>query len=176
MHNLAYETLLCAKADSNKIVKMLRTLSEEVGSDGMIGGEFVDVMSFGKTLTQEDIDFMFRAKTGALIAASIQLAALCDDIHHEKLNTLRKFGYAIGHAFQIQDDILLIEGNKEKIGKPINSDEKNNKPTYPAIVGLNAAKQKAKQLYQEAQHCLNELNMQESVLDQLAKYIIQRDY
>jgi farnesyl diphosphate synthase len=115
-------------------------------------------------------------KTGALIKACTELGALSyRDIDAEGLETISRYGKCIGLAFQIQDDILDVEGETEVIGKPQGSDQQRNKPTYPNLLGLKQAKEAARELHREALSCLENFDEKADVLRWLADFIIERN-
>ena len=120
---------------------------------------------------------MHAMKTGALILASLQLGALSNpETSEEQLNSLETFGKAIGLAFQIQDDILDEIGDTDKLGKPQGSDREKNKSTFISLCGLEASKQRATDLLQQALDALEIFDEKADPLRQLAQYIVQRDY
>ena len=115
-------------------------------------------------------------KTGALIRACTEMGALsCPDADLKAIESISRYGKCIGLAFQIQDDILDVEGETEIIGKPQGSDQQRNKPTYPNLLGLKQAKQAARELHGEAISCLENFDEKADVLRQLADYIIERN-
>jgi len=156
-------------------LRMVETLAQNSGSIGMVGGQAIDLYAVGKELSLEELKIMHLCKTGALIRASILLGALSDpDIDDETLETLTTYGDCVGLAFQIQDDILDIESDTATLGKMQGADMARNKPTYPAIMGMNAAKQLASDLHHQALDVLNSINGNTDALKWLANYIIAR--
>ncbi|MEO8671088.1 MAG: farnesyl diphosphate synthase [Tahibacter sp.] len=141
---LAFELLAgdtTARIDSNVRVEMLRVLGAACGSHGMAGGQALDLAAVGKTLLPAELERMHVHKTGALIRASVLLGAMaagCRDT--VQLDAFREYGHCIGLAFQIRDDILDIEGNSSTIGKTAGKDAANDKPTYPAILGIDRSR------------------------------------
>ncbi len=144
--NYAYETAAGAfeyaetKEDFENVSKALRVFMKKAGIYGMIGGQVVDVMNDGKPITAEMLDFIFRLKTGALLEASLMIGAILAGADESHVLDIEKIGSYIGLAFQIQDDILDVTGDAAVIGKPVLSDEKNNKTTYVTLYGIKAAK------------------------------------
>ena len=134
---------------SNRI-KMIQTLARASGARGMVYGQAIDFESVGQRLSIEQLETMHKHKTGALIEASVMMGALCSDteITPAEESALKDYAQAIGLAFQVQDDILDIISDTETLGKPQGSDVELNKSTYPALLGLDGAKQKAQSLYQ----------------------------
>ena len=158
-------------------LQQIQYLTAASGMNGMVAGQSIDLCSVGKQLTLTELEAMHRHKTGALIKASIQLGALASNQVNPKIwQQLNLFAEAVGLAFQIQDDILDIESDTETLGKTQGADIANDKPTYPAIMGLEQAKQKAKQLTDEALAILQPLGNAAETLKQLALLIIQRNY
>ena len=143
----------------------------------MAGGQAIDLEAVGKTLNVAELENMHVHKTGALIRASIQLGALCEpEVDAAILKKLDHYAKCIGLAFQIQDDILDVEGDTETLGKMQGADEALNKPTYPALLGLESARQMAHELHEDALNSLVELGDNAAPLRWLADYIIQRSH
>ncbi|MDR2580128.1 MAG: polyprenyl synthetase family protein [Fibromonadaceae bacterium] len=158
-------------------VAVVEELACSLGTKGMIGGQIVDLESEGKTVDLATVDYIHYHKTAALIEASLVTGALLANAEKNDLEHIKEFGNGIGLVFQIVDDILDIEGSKEKLGKDIGSDIKNGKATYPAIVGLEASKQKAMELYNKSLACLDKLQGKDTeALRNIAALIIERTY
>ena len=173
-HVLADDPDITVNAEQR--LKMINTLAIASGSIGMAGGQGIDLDSVGKSLTLEQLQDMHNRKTGALICASVELGALsCPDIQPTQLEKLSEYAYNIGLAFQIQDDILDIESDTETLGKPQGSDIARNKPTYPNLLGLDGAKQAAKDRHQQALDSLSEFDKRADTLRKIADYIVQRN-
>ena len=175
---LAYEIL--AKDDHEELtpehrIEMLSLLTEASGAHGMAGGQAVDLASVGKQLTLEQLEHMHQLKTGALIRAAVAMGATLAGASRQQLAALDRYGEAIGLSFQVQDDILDIEGNTETLGKPQGSDIDADKPTYPAIVGMDEAKQMMMNLHQEALDSLEPFGEKAAMLRGLAEYIVTRE-
>ncbi len=164
-------------SDQRKL-KMLSTLAKASGDNGMIAGQAFDLAHVDKALTLSQLENMHRFKTGALISASIELGILSSnqDIAPEIAHSLSRYAQAIGLAFQVQDDILDVIGDAHIIGKPQGSDQAANKPTYPALLGLDGAKAKLAELYSQALDATQCLGDQGEKLTELAQYIIERDH
>jgi farnesyl diphosphate synthase len=127
------------------------------------------------TISLEKLNHINQLKTGALIEASVLLGATSANCQNQKiLDALKKYAQNIGLAFQIHDDILDIESTTKTLGKPTQSDQTLNKPTYPALIGVTQAKQKLQQLHQQAIECLNKINLENSLLADLANFVITR--
>ena len=147
------------------------------GVFGMIGGQVVDVEAEKKQLqmTEEKLHFIYELKTGALIEASMMIGAVLAGASESQVQTIESVASKIGMAFQIQDDILDIEGDEAKLGKPIGSDERNEKCTYVTFSGLNKSKEEVKRLTDEAVEELNSLPVHNDFLNELLNYLIYRD-
>jgi farnesyl diphosphate synthase len=156
---------------------MLSLLTEASGAHGMAGGQAVDLASVGKQLTLQQLEHMHRLKTGALIRASILLGGMCkQDISEDELKMLSDYALCIGLSFQIQDDILDVIGDTETLGKPQGSDQEQEKPTFPAILGLEESRQRAIQQHELALKILEPLDEKADSLRQLSAYIVERQY
>lgn len=158
-------------------LQMLETLALASGSRGMAGGQAIDLASVGKELNVAELENMHVHKTGALIRASVKLGALClPDIEQQTLARLDHYAKCIGLAFQIQDDILDVEGETETLGKTRGADQARNKPTYPALLGLDGAKSLAAELIEDALQNLVSLGDRAEPLRWIARYIVQRTH
>lgn len=157
-------------------LKMIDRLADASGSRGMAGGQALDLEAVGKELNVVELENIHIHKTGALIRASIALGALAKaDIEPDLLEKLDRYGKCIGLAFQIQDDILDVEGATEVIGKTQGSDIERNKPTYPQLLGMAGAKQAAADMLDEALHSLDTLGEAGETLRWIANYIVKRN-
>lgn len=156
-------------------LEMIRVLARATGTGGMAGGQALDLAAVGRTLSLEQIEDMHRRKTGALIECSVMLGALAADVSAgAERSGLERFGADIGLAFQIQDDILDIEGDPALRGKASGADAARAKPTYPAIAGLPAARQRAQALREGAVAALAPLGARAAPLALLAELLINR--
>ncbi|MBC3211715.1 (2E,6E)-farnesyl diphosphate synthase [Serratia fonticola] len=158
---------------------MISELAKASGVAGMCGGQSLDLEAEGKQIDLQALEQIHRHKTGALIRAAVRLGALAaGEPGRAALSELDRYAAAIGLAFQVQDDILDVVGETEKIGKRQGSDQQLGKSTYPALLGLDSAKLKAWDLYQEALAALDSLATQSyntAPLRALANFIIERD-
>lgn len=159
----------------SQMEKAMTVLTKNPGIYGMIGGQVADVELTGTTLNQEQLEYIYVNKTGALIEASIVIGALLAGVMDERIEKLKKVAYNIGMAFQIQDDILDETATFEELGKPIHSDEKNEKVTYVTIHGLEASKEEVKRLSEEAVDILEGLDGDGAFLTELVRYLIHRN-
>ena len=156
-------------------LQMIRILAYASGTSGMAGGQAIDLASVGHALTTEGVENMHRRKTGALIQCSVLLGATAAGFTEgPKFESLRKFGADIGLAFQIQDDILDIEGETAVIGKSAGADIARNKPTYPSTMGLEASRIKAQALCDGVIAALAPIGAASSALAELARYVVNR--
>lgn len=165
------------KVSAQQQLKMIAVLAKASGIEGMVGGQALDIAATDKVISLSELERMHNLKTGALLNCAIALGALCSINTNERtLQQLRIFGNAIGLAFQVQDDILDVEGDTYILGKPQGSDIAANKATYPALLGLDGAKEKAQSLLNQALNALAEIDADTRELEDLAKYIVERDY
>ncbi len=175
--NYAYE--VCSEAilyseDMPKAARAFNILSKRAGAYGMVGGQTVDVMLTDTKLEKETLDFIYKKKTSALLEASMSIGAVLAGANEEQLALVEKMGNKVGLAFQIQDDVLDVIGDSEVIGKPVLSDEKNNKTTYVTIYGVEKCKEISKDLMEEAIGILDYLGENE-FLKELFKSLINRE-
>ncbi|MDD2761095.1 MAG: (2E,6E)-farnesyl diphosphate synthase [Methylomonas sp.] len=158
-------------------LKMISTLTRASGSQGMVGGQAIDLGSVGRKLTLPELENMHIHKTGALIRASVNLAALSKpDLDADVAKKLDHYAKCIGLSFQVKDDILDIESDTETLGKTQGKDMDNDKPTYPALLGMAGAKQKAQELHEQAVESLAGFGDEADLLRELSLYIIERSH
>lgn len=155
---------------------LVQILARASGVQGMCLGQSLDLISEHKQISLEELEIIHRNKTGALLTAALKLGFICSPYFADKSleQSLMHYAEAIGLAFQVQDDILDIEGNREEIGKPVGSDLTLDKSTYPKLLGLEGAKQKAQDLYLTALSELDKIPFDTTALRALAKFIITR--
>ena len=177
---LAFESLSqhpYQQTDSQSVVLMLQLLAKAAGAAGMCGGQAIDLAQTNKATTLALLEQMHQLKTGALIECAVQLAYYCSPVRNEiVLVDLCDFARCLGLAFQVQDDILDIESDTQTLGKPQGSDQKANKATYPALLGLEGARQRAVDLYQQALAALKRLPYNTAELAEFAHFIIARKF
>ncbi|MBF0674955.1 MULTISPECIES: (2E,6E)-farnesyl diphosphate synthase [unclassified Pseudomonas] len=178
LQSLAFEALSDTRgnpADPALRLDMLRHLARAAGSAGMVGGQAIDLGSVGRQLDQAALEVMHRHKTGALISVSVLLGALASGrATSAALTALQQYAEAIGLAFQVQDDILDVESDTATLGKTQGKDQAHDKPTYPALLGLDGAKVYARQLHDQAQTALTGFDLAAEPLRQLARFIVER--
>ncbi len=155
-------------------IKVIEIISRYAGSQGMVGGQVVDMESEGQEVDFPTLEYIHTHKTGGLILASVQVGALLGGGDEAQLAAIKKFGGAAGLAFQIADDILDVVGDQDEVGKDIGSDQARGKVTYPALLGLSEARQRARELCNIAIESLNPLGESAKALQDLASYIVNR--
>lgn len=156
-------------------LEMVRILAAATGTCGMAGGQAVDLAAVGAKLNVAGIESMHRRKTGALIQCSVLLGALAAGVERGPRRTaLEQFGADVGLAFQIQDDILDVEGDPQLLGKSTGADAAHAKPTYPSTAGVAAARMRARELRDRAVEALQPLGERAAVLVELANFVVDR--
>jgi len=155
-------------------IRCIGTLAQALGSDGMLGGQVVDIQSEGKTVDLATVEYIHWHKTAALIQASLVMGGQLAHADEATLSGLADYGSRIGVAFQIVDDILDLEQTTEALGKDAKSDLARGKATYPAIVGLEASKVKARELVDQAVSDVKRLPIRSEVFELLADFIVTR--
>lgn len=177
--NYAFET--AAKAfeefpkDSLVIGKAIKILARKAGVYGMLGGQVVDVKETGHVLSKEKLDFIYALKTGALIESSMMIGAILAGASKEQIRLVEKAAAKTGFAFQVQDDILDVISTSETLGKPVHSDEKNEKTTYVTLVGIEEAGKIVERESQEAMDILKSLPGDKNYLIWLLEELIHRE-
>lgn len=178
LQSFAFELIAtdASLADAQK-VRQIQELSTAAGARGMCLGQSLDLLAEDKAVSLEELERVHRNKTGALIVASVLMGFNLSEYtqNSEIRRRLECYARAIGLAFQVQDDILDVVGETDKIGKTVGSDENLNKSTYPRLLGLEGAKQKAQNLYQTALETLAELPFDTTPLEKLAHFIVKRE-
>ena len=142
----------------------------------MIGGQVVDIQSENQQISKDKLDYIHNNKTAAIIIGCMRAGAIIGDATQEELEKITKYAKNIGLSFQIVDDILDVVGDESKLGKKVGSDIENNKSTYPSLLGLEKSKHIAHELIQEAKENINSINKDINFLNDLADYIIDREY
>ncbi len=177
--NYAFETAFKAfvsdPEDGLLIGRALTVLGEKAGIYGMIGGQVIDVKETGYAVTKEVLDTIYELKTAALIEASMMIGAILAGATEEEVKKVEKIAHYVGIAFQIQDDILDVTSTEEVLGKPIHSDEKNEKTTYVTLMGTTEAGKVVEELSEKAIGLLHQLSGENKYLEQLLIQLIHRD-
>ena len=175
LQSLAFETLCNSPLTAQQQVNMISTLANHSGVKGMAGGQAIDLESVGQGLSVETLQTMHELKTGALIQASLQMGALAShSVNDNILAQLADYGICVGLAFQVHDDVLDVISDTDTLGKTQGADIALNKPTYPALMGLEAAQQKAAELIDKSLAILEDLPYDTQALADLSQYIVQR--
>ena len=170
------EDLLNLDVKPMKVVTLMKELAKAAGPRGMVGGQVADMEGEGAQLSLQDLEYIHRNKTGKLLGYSIVAGAILGDATEEQISKLEQFADHLGLAFQIRDDILDIEGDASKIGKPVGSDTLNEKTTYPSLLTMNGAKEKLEYHINEAKHILADIPLESDLLVQLCDLIAKRDH
>ncbi|MBA1146560.1 polyprenyl synthetase family protein [Ectothiorhodospiraceae bacterium WFHF3C12] len=177
---LAFRTIashMPAAVPADARLEMVALLSLAAGSRGMAGGQMIDLQAVGRPMDVAQLEDMHIHKTGALIRASVLLAALCDPgLTSQTRGRLDHFAKCLGLAFQIQDDVLDVDGDQAVTGKASGADARLNKPTYPALLGVSEARRFARQLVEDALESIAPLGKSGHWLKAVADYVIARDH
>ncbi|MGL4902609.1 polyprenyl synthetase family protein [Cetobacterium sp.] len=164
------------EVSAEKLLKIIGMISRYAGINGMIGGQMVDIQSEKKKVSLETLEYIHTNKTGKLLKLPVEIGAIISDATKEEYEALEKYSELIGLAFQIKDDILDIEGDFEKIGKPVGSDLELEKTTYPSIFGLEKSKEILKEVVQNAKKALEVFEKEKiTMFIELADYIAFRE-
>ncbi len=158
----------------DRVGRSIGLLAEKTGIYGMIGGQVVDVELTNRPVPQEKLDFIYRLKTGALLEASMMIGAILGGADETQLASVEQMASAIGLAFQIQDDILDVTSTPEQLGKPVLSDEKNNKTTYVTLFGVEKARQDVEEISAKAVALLKGLPGTNPFLESLIQMLVTR--
>lgn len=179
--NLAYETAAKAfdmEVADTRVARAFAVLAKKAGVYGMVGGQVVDVeseKSHDCPITREKLDFIYRLKTGALIESSMMIGAILAGASSDEVSRVEQIAAKLGLAFQIQDDVLDVTSTLEVLGKPVGSDEKNNKATYVTFEGLDKAVSDVERISKEAEEQLDDLGYDDAFLKELFEYLIHRE-
>lgn len=166
---------LTSEIQPERINRAVFVLARAAGESGMVGGQAADILNEGKTVEAQVLHYIHYHKTAALLGASVEIGAILGGGCEEDIIRLRRYGQALGLAFQIKDDILDIEGDQNVIGKPTGSDARQKKVTYPSLFGIETAKAKALELLNEAISLLEPFNHKAEPLRAIARYVIDRN-
>lgn len=176
--NLAYETACSAflmEPGNLAIGQAMTILASKTGVNGMLGGQTADVEAVGQPLEKEKLDFIYRLKTGALLESSMMIGAVLAGASVRDVNRVERVASDVGLAFQIQDDILDLTSTSQVLGKPVHSDEKNNKTTYVTIEGIEKSKKDVEIISKRAIDTLKELPGKNEFLEELILSLITRE-
>ena len=176
--NYAFETAVKAfvlePEASLTIGNAIRVLGEKAGIYGMLGGQVIDVKETGHAVSKDVLDTIYELKTGALIEAAMMIGAILGGASQEEVKTVERIASLVGLAFQVQDDILDVISTQEELGKPIHSDEKNEKTTYVTLLGIDDAKKVVEEKSEEAISLLRTLPNENPYLEELLMELIHR--
>lgn len=176
--NYGYETAwksFHSDLDVSRIKRALEILLNKTGIHGMLGGQGVDIMCEGKSISQDTLDFIYQNKTAALIESSLMIGAVLAGATKEEVKVMEQLGFYVGMAFQIQDDILDVMASSLTLGKTVGSDAKNNKVTYVSLKGLDKAKEEVEDLTRLAVQLLDNLPQKNEFLLELITYLMTRE-
>lgn len=171
---LAFEHLATSNLPAELRCQLTLVLTRASGAAGMVAGQDMDLAAEDRKISLTELESLHRHKTGALIAASVHMGALLAGASQTQLDSLARYAQAIGLAFQVQDDILDIESSTEELGKTQGADIALNKSTYPSLLGIEQARQRAMQLRDEAITALTIFDQHAEPLRELARYIVNR--
>jgi geranylgeranyl diphosphate synthase type II len=164
-------------ASAANVLHIVRELASYAGAKGMVGGQCADIEGENTALTLEQLQYIHQHKTADLLVFCVRAGAILAGASEQQLALLTRYANNIGLAFQIQDDILDVTGDEAKIGKPVGSDEKHNKSTYPSLIGMEASREWLHRLVEEAKQALTEAELADDrSLRLLAEFIIERDH
>lgn len=179
--NLAFETALGAFDDETdmegqkRVAKALGILGKKAGIYGMIGGQVVDVLSTGQKIDEETLSFIYELKTSALLEASMMIGAVLAGAADEEVEIVEQAASDVGRAFQIRDDILDVTSTLEMLGKPIHSDDRNEKTTYVTVKGLEQASKDVEEISERALAHMESLPYKNAFLKELIKSLVYRE-
>ena len=175
----AYDTVDEKASDAadiyRRIMRAYRTLASKAGINGMIGGQVIDIEFVGKSVTKDRLDMMYLLKTGGLFEASMMIGAILAGATDEEVKIIEGIAGDIGLAFQIRDDILDVSSSDTVLGKPVHSDEKNNKPTYVSLMDLDKAKDEVAYVTERAMKAYDSLPYRNDFLRELLLMLINRE-
>ena len=176
---LAYEICLQEAVkgfvEQDRAIHALYLISEAIGALGVMGGQSLDILWEGKELDLQQVETVCHHKTATLIAVSVQVGAVISGAPKQKVDALKDYGEAIGLAFQVADDLLNVTGDSEKLGKSTGTDEAKGKTTYPLLLGVDGAREKAEKLLTRSLNALDVFGEEAWMLRELAHYIVYRD-
>lgn len=165
-----------ATIPDNLKLELINHLARAAGPDGMVGGQQLDMEAENKQITLEELENIHSLKTGKLLEFAVIAGAKLAGADSRQVNSLQTFAYLLGVIFQVQDDILDVNGDPEKIGKPVGSDQLNDKSTYPGQLGIEGAIKKKEEYSNRAKRALAESGIDDSVLVAITDYLASRDY
>ena len=165
----------CDFHDSSKIKQIIEELADTSGSQGLVGGQVMDILSENKKIESSELEYIHEHKTGKLILSSVRLGAICAGADEKSLNSLSEYAKLLGLAFQISDDLLDVIGNSEAMGKTVGQDEKLNKATYPSLYGIEETKKILTRTIDQACASLDAFEEKACFLKDLARFVAERN-
>ena len=177
LQSLAFSVLAAAPVDAAIRVELLRILATAAGASGMCGGQALDLAATGNggALTLAGLEHLHRLKTGALIRAAVRMGALCGSADDDELATLDRYADALGLAFQVRDDILDVEGDSTTLGKTAGKDVAQDKATFPALIGIQASRDRLAELTRAMEDALAPFGERAEALRALGRLAVERD-
>lgn len=172
----AFEAITEAKIDEKLKLQLIQELAREAGNKGLIAGQMVDIISEGKEVSKETLEYIHKNKTARMINLPIRFGCYLANASKEDQERLEKFGNKLGLAFQIVDDILDIEGSQETLGKTIGKDKKAQKATFPAVYGMEKSREMAEKLITEAKALLEPFGEKAKLLSMLCDFVLTRKF
>ena len=178
LHALAFDILTMPGISNDPFVRaeLVATLAKASGHEGMAGGQMMDIVSHEEEYDIRQVTRLQQLKTGALLAASVEMGAILGKLHPEGRTHLRAYARDIGLAFQIADDLLDVEGDETKAGKALRKDEGQGKQTFVTLMGRDAARAQAEMLVEQAGQHLTSYGEDARVLVELARFVVKRDH
>lgn len=174
---LAFLLLTKCRTDyPQDLVRVIGETAAGAGTGGLIGGQVVDTFSVDKEIDTSILEYIHRNKTGSLYRVAVRCGAILAGAGEKDLDCLTEYAEYLGLAFQIKDDILDVTGDEKRLGKPVGSDKRNKKATYPALFGLEGAKNKARLAVKKAEEALEPFGSEADFLRLLVEYVINRDF
>lgn len=158
------------------VVRVIREVAAAAGTMGLIGGQVVDTFSAGEDVDEKTLEYIHSNKTGALYRAAVRTGAILAGASEKQLEALTVYADNLGLAFQIKDDLLDIEGDEKLIGKPVGSDVRNKKATYPSLFGLEESRRKARNAADRALMALEQFGGEADFLRELVQFVVERDF
>ncbi len=175
LQTMAFQLIAQSALNDAQKVQVITSLSVSGGMAGMAGGQAIDLASVGKQLTQNELELMHRLKTGALLRTAVQIGAIAVNFNEQEKKSLDVFASALGLAFQVVDDVLDASSDSQTLGKTAGKDAAANKPTFVSLMGLDGAREFARQLHQEALDSLSVWGDNADLLRAIASKVVNRD-
>lgn len=172
----AFEAITHLDIDPKLQLQIIKELAEETGHKGLIAGQMVDILSEGKKISKSTLEYIHKNKTARMINLPIRFGCYLAEASESDLKRMEKFGTKLGLAFQIVDDILDIEGNKQTLGKSIGKDKKAQKATFPAVYGLEESKKMAEKLIEESKALLKPYGEKAEILLMVCDFVLTRKF